>query len=142
MWRSIRNRLAESSFACSMTWCRAQRRISVSSLRDNTVSDTRKVLSIGSSLKCVFRPVLLSIIDCSYLLHFRFVAVAPIFFFSSGPVTFKSSDYRISSCCKAATLRSITGQAGVLSTVNVLTVRTAGCGKDSVPRKLTRSFRR
>ena len=56
-------------------------------------------------------------------LIFRFVAFAPIFYPPVGPVTWKPSNHRISSCCKAAISRGITGQAGVLYTENVLTVR-------------------
>ena len=130
MSRSTRNRLAESYFACLMTWCRARRRIFASSLRDNTVSDTQDVLFIGSSLRCVFRLVLFSVVvlivssSASLLLR--------QFFFLVGDISY----HRISSCFKVAISRSITGRAGVLSTVNILTVRTAGCGKDSGPGSL------
>ena len=65
---------------------------------------------------------------CSYSLFFRFVAVAPIFFLV-GDISY----HRISSCFKVAISRSITGLAGVQSTVNILTVRTTSCGKDSKP---------
>ena len=44
---STRNQRAESSFAYSMTWCRARRRISASSRRASTVSDMQRVHSIG-----------------------------------------------------------------------------------------------
>jgi hypothetical protein len=86
---------------------------------------------------CVFRLVLLSIIvliafsSALLLLH--------QFFFLAGR---QPSNHRISSCCKAAISRGITGQVGVLFTENALRVRTPSCGKDSEPRKFTRSFRR
>ncbi len=88
----------------------------------------------------VFRLTILSIFVSSHLLPFSLrcfrTKIIPV-----GPVPI---NHRISSCSKVAISRGITGQAGVLSMENVLTVRDASCGeaKNFGLGRFTRSFRR
>ena len=109
---STRNRRAESCSGCSMMWCPARHRTFASWRRDSMVSATRIVLSTGSSPTCVFN-LFPFLIPC--------VAHGLLRFFRNGNAD--NSAYPISSCCKVATLRDITGPAVARSTANVSMVR-------------------